>query len=176
MENNKINISKLIVDNFEVSLDLKSPDKLHRDFIGLNLWGEIFNHSLNKTKGICQGCKYKPNDINFLELHVIEGNLKDVDSYRFALLCKTCHTTQHVDFASEQNWIKLCNSIYSQEKLIHLCRSGNSNIINKINSKEIILLDLDPKKYSQDIKEDFFNKRKTIKIIFGSKFPKNRLK
>lgn len=176
MENNNIDISKLIVDNFEISLDLKTPDKLHREFLGVNLWNEIFNHSINKTKGVCQGCKYKSNDINFLELHVIEGDLRNINSYKFSILCKSCHTLQHLDIASEQEWIKLCNSIYSQEKLIHICRSGNASLLNKIHSKEIILLDLNPKNYTQNIKEDIFNKRKTIKAIFGSKFPQNRLK
>ena len=176
MENNNIDISKLIVDNFEISLDLKTSDKLHREFLGIDLWNEIFSYSIKKTEGACQGCKHKPNDINFLELHVIEGNLKSIESYKFSILCKSCHTLQHFDIASEQDWIKLCNSIYSQEKLIHICRSGNTNLLNKIHSKEIILLDLNPKQYTKNIKEDIFNKRKTIKAIFGSKFPQNRLK
>lgn len=166
----------MIVDNFEVSLDLRVSDKLYREFIGIDLWNQIFNYAINKTNGICQGCGYKPVDLNSLELHVLEGNLKDIRNYKFSLLCKSCHTLQHIDIASEQEWIKLCNSIYSQEKLIHICRSGNNNLLNKIQSKEILLLDLDPKKYTEDIKEDIFNKRKTIKAIFGSKFPENRLK
>jgi hypothetical protein len=176
LENNNFDIAKLIVDNFDVSLDLRAPDKLHREFTGIDLWNQIFNFAINKTNGTCQGCGYKPNNLNFLEMHVLEGNLKNIESYKFALLCKSCHTIQHVDVASEQEWIKLCNSIYSQEKLIHICRSGNNNLLSKIQSKEIILLDLEPKKYSQDIKEDIFNKKKTIKAIFGSKFPENRLK
>jgi hypothetical protein len=176
LENNNIDISNLVVDNFEISLDLRVPDKLHREFIGINFWNQIFNYAINKANGTCQGCGYRPNDLNSLELHVLEGDLKNIESYKFALLCKSCHTLQHVDVASEQEWIKLCNSIYSQEKLIHICRSGNNILLSKIQTKEIILLNLDPKKYSEDIKEDVFNKRKTIKAIFGSKFPENRLK
>ena len=176
MEKNNIDISGIIVDNFEISLDLKTSDKLHIKFLGIDFWNEIFNLSINKSNGTCQGCGYKPNNLDFLELHVLEGDLKNIESYRFSLLCRSCHTLQHFDVASKQGWVKLCNSIYCQEKLIHICRSGNANLLNKINSKEIILLDLNPKKYTQDIKEDIFNKRKTIKAIFGSKFPKNRLK
>lgn len=176
MESNNLDISNVIVENFETSINVTPSDKLHRDFIGLDLWVNIFNYSINKFQGTCQGCGYKPTDVNSLELHVLKGDLKNFQSYKFALLCKSCHTLQHIDVASENEWIKLCNSIYSQEKLIHICRSGNNNLLNKIQSKEIILLDLDSKKYSQDIKDDIFNKRKTIKAIFGSKFPKNRLK
>ena len=175
-QNNNIIYDKLSVDKFELFLKASDSDKKHIKFLGIEFWNNMANFLLEKNNKTCQSCGYKPSDIGFLELHVIKGDLNNIENYKFSLLCKSCHTLQHAEEAVNANWIKLCNSIYSQSELVRISRSGNINLLNKIKSKEIILLDLDSKKYIEDIKGDLFNKRKTIKAIFGKNFPNNRLK
>jgi hypothetical protein len=169
-------ISELIVDRFELSLEVSEPDKAYRDFVGDEFWDELYSHAITKINGICQGCNFNPPDKDFLELHVISGEIQNPDTYKTAMLCKTCHTLQHIDIASEKGWIKLCNSMLNQKQIIFLCRSGNARLKEKLNSGEIILLEQNPMEYSQSLGEDVFNKRKKMKAVFGSKFPKNRLK
>ena len=169
-------ISELLVSNFSLSLDVATPDKFYRKHIGEETWEELRNKSIRHTHGICQGCGYMPPDKEFLELHVVSGEAQNEESYKFALLCKTCHTLQHIDIAGDKGWIKLVNSIFDQKKLISICRSGNSNLLSKLRSGEIMTLDTDPKKYSKDIVDNIFNKRKKMKAIFGKDFPQERLK
>jgi len=165
-----------IKKSFSLTLEVCQPDKLYRNFIGEEEWNKMLLSSISECNGVCQGCGYNPPDKNFLELHIISGNIKDIETYNYTLLCKTCHTLQHIDIASEKGWIKLCNSIHDQKRLISICRSGNIRLKEKISTGEIMLLNVDAENYSKSLSEDVFNKRKKIKAVFGRNFPKNRLK
>lgn len=170
------NILSLIEKDFELNLEISEPDKIYRNYLGDESWKELRDFIMKEENCTCQGCSLRPFDKEFLETHIISGNVQNIDSYRVVLLCKSCHTLQHIDIASDMGWIKLCNSIYDQKKIIEICRSGNSSLMEKINLGEIMTLSQDPKNYSEKIKVDVFCKRKKIKAIFGSKFPKDRLK
>jgi len=170
------NISDLILENFELSSTASQSEKLYKNHIGNESWLEIKDFLMKEVNYICQGCGFKPFDKNFLEMHVVSESVDDLNSFKVCSLCKTCHTLQHIDIASEMGWIKLCNSIYSQKKIIHICRSGNSNLMEKIHLGEIMLLNEDPKVYCEKLKSDIFYKRKKLKAIFGKNFPKERLK
>jgi hypothetical protein len=170
------NISELIIDKFELYVDVSVADISYRDFIGSEEWERIRLEAISHKNGVCQGCGYNPPDKNFLELHIMSGEKEKPETYKFSLLCKTCHTLQHIDVASEKEWIKLCNSIYDQKKIIYICRSGKSKLIDKINCGEIMVLKQNPLEYSKSLSKDIFNKRKKIKAVFGKNFPENRLK
>ena len=162
--------------NFNLYLEVSEPDKLYRIFVGEEAWKEMLSSSIDECNGVCQGCGYNPPDKSFLEIHIISGNIKDVNSYNYTLLCKTCHTLQHIDVASKKGWIKLCNSVFDQKRLISICRSGNSRLKEMINTGEIMLLKTDALEYSNSLSDDMFNRRKKIKAVFGKNFPKDRLK
>ncbi len=162
--------------NFNLALEVSEPDKLYRIFIGEESWRNMLSSSISECNGVCQGCGYNPPDKNFLEIHMISGNIKDIKSYNYTLLCKTCHTLQHIDIASKRGWIKLCNSVFDQKRLISICRSGNNRLKEMINTGEIMLLNTDALDYSKSISDDVFNKRKKMKAVFGKNFPKDRLK
>tara|TARA_B100000963_G_scaffold361392_1_gene396507 strand:- start:3421 stop:3927 length:507 start_codon:yes stop_codon:yes gene_type:complete len=166
----------IIKKNFKLSLNVSTPDKLYRSFVGEKKWEDMLLSSIEECNGVCQGCGYNPPNKNFLELHIISGDLKEIDTYNYTILCKTCHTLQHIDVASEKGWIKLCNSIFEQKRLISICRSGNGRLKEKINTGEIMLLNTEATSYSKLLSEDVFNKRKKMKAVFGKNFPKNRLK
>jgi hypothetical protein len=169
-------ISKLLNDNFILSLNISPSDKTYRDYIGNEVWQELSELAYKEKNGVCQGCQFNPTNKSFIELHVISGDVDDINTYRLAILCKSCHSLQHIDIASNKGWIKLCNSIYDQRKLIHICRSGNSNLIEKINLGEVMILKQNPIEYSKSIQEDLFNIKKKIKAVFGKRFPENRLR
>lgn len=175
MQINK-NISELIVSKFELNIDVSKSDMLYRNFIGEDEWERIRIEAIRHKNGVCQGCEYNPPDKSFLELHLMLGEKENPETYKFSLLCKTCHTLQHIDIASEKGWLKLCNSIYDQKRIIHICRSGKSKLIDKIKSGEIMILTQDPIEYSKSLYDDIFNKRKKMKAVFGKNFPENRLK
>jgi hypothetical protein len=166
----------IIKDEIDITLDVCEPDKIYRSFVGEEYWADMLNSSIKECNGVCQGCGYNPPDKNFLEIHIISGNVSDVETYSYTILCKTCHTLKHIDIASEKGWIKLCNSIYDQKRLISICRSGKSRLLEKIKSGEIMLLKTEASQYSKSLSEDVFNKKKKIKVIFGRNFPQNRLK
>lgn len=170
------NISNLIIEEFKLSLESSQSDKIYKNYLGNESWSELKDLLMKERNCICQGCGFKPFDKNFLEMHIVSGDVQNLDSYKIVLLCKTCHTLQHIDVAANMGWIKLCNSIHDQKKIIHICRSGGSNLMEKINSGEIMLLNEDSKVYSEKIKIDIFHKRKKMKAVFGKKFPENRLK
>lgn len=166
----------IVKEDIDINLEVCEPDKLYRAYVGEESWLDMLNSSVDKCNGVCQGCGYNPPDKNFLEIHIISGNVNDLETYQYTLLCKTCHTLKHIDVASEKGWIKLCNSIFDQKRLISICRSGTSRLLEKINSGEIMLLKTEATQYSKSLSEDVFNKRKKIKAIFGKNFPKSRLK
>ncbi len=168
------NISNLIIEEFKLSLESSQSDKIYKNYLGNKSWSELKDLLMKERNCICQGCGFKPFDKNFLEMHIVSGDVENLDSYKIVLLCKTCHTLQHIDVAASMGWVKLCNSIHDQKKIIHICRSGG--LMKKINSGEIMLLNENPKVYSEKIKIDIFHKRKKMKAVFGKKFPENRLK
>jgi hypothetical protein len=170
------NISELIIDNFDLTLNVSELDSLYENSIGEEEWNNLKKESIKHKNGVCQGCGFNPPDKEFIDIHIISGNVSNVDSWKIAVLCTTCHTLQHIDVASKNGWIKLVNSIYDQKKLVSLCRSGSSKLMEKINLREIILLNVEPIEYAESIKENSFNKRKQTKAVFGKNFPQNRLK
>lgn len=176
MLNNK-NISDILLDNFELQLNVSELDSVFKKVIGVEEWEMIRQDAIDCKNETCQGCKLKASnrDRDFLELHVVSGDLSDLESIKFAVLCKTCHTLQHIDVASEKNWIKLVNSIYNQKELISICRAGPSFLMNKIKLREVLILKNEPSSYAKAIKESEFNKRIQTKAVFGKEFPKDRL-
>jgi len=166
----------IVKEGIDITLEVCEPDRPYRLFVGEKSWLEMLSSSISECNGVCQGCGYNPPDKSFLEIHIISGSVDELHTYSYTILCKTCHTLKHIDVASEKGWIKLCNSIFDQKRLISICRSGKGRLLEKIKSGEIMLLKTEAAQYSKSLSEDVFNKRKKIKVIFGKNFPENRLK
>lgn len=174
MQNNR-DINDIVNTNFVLSVNVTIPDSIVKKQITSENWEQIKSDVLIHQNGICQGCGINPPDKNFLELHVDSKDANDSDKYKYVLLCKTCHTLQHIDIAAKKDWVRLVNSIFPQNKLIYICRSGAKNLNQKIKAQEIMILSQEPEKYAELLKEDDLNKREKIKAIFGKNFPQDRL-
>lgn len=157
--------------NFILNPTISPSDIDFRNKIGKERWTELKIEYINKHKYHCQGCGYPmTKNYKFFDLHVISGDINDIENVNYTLLCKACHITQHLDKATELNYVKLVNSFYSQEELINLGRKGNTEVKSKLNDNSIILLDKTPQEYVEELKKNTFNKNNKIKVILSSTF------
>ena len=123
-----------------------------------------------KLKGIttCLGCGYNPKDVSKLQIHITNSIINHpIES---VYLCPPCHCLKHFNVAAKNEWVVLVNSIFSQETLVSICRSGNAQLKKMIGENKIFLLKKTAKEYSDELILDRSNRDDKIKAIFGSKF------
>ncbi|MFA5068185.1 MAG: hypothetical protein WC466_09180, partial [Candidatus Izemoplasmatales bacterium] len=83
-------------------------------------------------------------------------------------LCKMCHLTQHVESAIKKDWVILVNSIYNQNNLIRLVRSGQ--IYGAMGQRAVVKLKKTPQDFLDEWKTGKKSITQTIKVVFNEKF------
>ena len=160
------------MEEFDLKLRISPSDSQFRNLIGLDAYSKLKEETFKKHRFTCQGCGFKPLDdskaLVALNLHVIDINEEKPVESPCTILCKACHSTQHIDVAIEKEWVQLVNSTYSQKSLIEKCR------INMIQS----MLTVDDTRTLKTTPLDFLKKMKAgqltvnskAKVIFTNKF------
>lgn len=160
----------LIVCNF-------IPEKVFVSNFGRKAYYTIERRTFEESYDYCAACGHKPMEYkdkkDYLQLHISHLNKEYPEKSKAVLLCRACHSTQHIDFAIEKKWIKLVNSDLSQEDIVRLCRGGN--LINPYDDKRIVNLLKTPEELLQEIKSKEFKPSNTLKIIFTNDFVFNDL-
>lgn len=155
---------------FKLIPSFASPSE--QDFVkivGEQRWAEIKHREYNNASPVCSGCGFTTHRTTQLQIHLNWWDGSNPETAEFYLVCEGCHTLKHFDKAVEQNWAVLCNSVYSQEELLIMNRSGGK-IKHAMDNHKIILLKKTAKQYLSELKESELNRNEKIKIIFGNKF------
>lgn len=114
------------MEDFQLKIRISPSDTEFRKILGIETFDRLKRDIMARDKSTCRGCGFRPLDSDrasaALSLHVIELNTEKPEESSCIILCKACHSTQHVDVAIEKGWVQLVNSIFSQKSLIEMGR------------------------------------------------------
>jgi hypothetical protein len=160
------------MEHFELTLRISISDTEVRRLLGPVNFEKLFDEGLDKTRGSCGGCGYKPLDDSktksIISFHVINFNPDSHEETTGVPLCKACHTTQHIDVAIEKDWIELVNSTHAQKTLIELCRINA--VHNNVNYENTRKLKTTPKEFLEKIKLGTIFPSSKTKVLLTSNF------
>lgn len=160
------------MEEFELKLRISPSDTQFRKTVGPDIYNKIKNDTFKREKFTCKGCGFHPlseeKALSILSLHVIEVNEESLEESICNILCKACHSTQHIDISIEKEWVQLVNSTYSQKSLIEQCRINA--IHNGVKEDEIRYLKTPSLEFLEKIKNEVLPINSKAKIIFTSKF------
>ena len=144
-------------------------EKEFREKVGHEKFDELYNNLLNNNK-ICFGCGHAPTDKLMLKSHLEGWNGIDYKTAKMVLLCSACHSIKHCDISANNDWIRLCNTKYSQEELVQRCRKDELRA--DLANERVFILNRLPQTLVDDLKnpETDPKKNEKIKIVFGKKF------
>ena len=155
--------------NFKLIPSIGLSEKEFRDKIGQVKFDELYTNLLSVSK-TCFGCRYEPTDKLILKPHLESWNGIDYKTAKMVLLCCACHSIKHIDVAVSNDWVRLCNSKYSQEELIQHCRKDalRADLANE----RVFILNRLPQTLVDDLRNIDVDPKKNekIKIVFGKKF------
>jgi hypothetical protein len=137
--------------------------------VGEQRWHEIKQTLYERSSPVCAGCGHTTSKPSKLQPHLNWWDGTNWESAEFYLVCEGCHSIKHFDRAVANNWVVLCNSVYTQEEIIKMNRSSGQ-IKHAIETHKIIILKKTAEEYLNEIKESELNRNDKTKIIFGNKF------
>lgn len=159
------------MEDFTLQVRISASDNEFKKLIGPEKFDKIKKETFSRDKNTCRGCGYHPLDDDragaILSLHVIE--IAEIpEESPCVVLCRACHSTQHIDVAVEKGWVSLVNSVFSQKRLIEVCRVNA--IHSSIKEDDTRYLKGDPKEIIERNKFQFGSKNCRLKVIFTNKF------
>lgn len=160
------------MEDFILQVRISPSDSEFAKTIGKEAYDKLKKETMIRDKHTCRGCGFRPLDEErayaALNLHVIELNESNLTESPCIILCKACHTTQHVDVAINKDWVSLVNSSFSQKRLIEM---GRINAVhNSIKEDDTRYLKGDPKEILERNKHHLGLKTCKLKVIFNNKF------
>ncbi len=160
------------MEEFELKLRISPSDIQFKKLLSPEAYVKLKSDTFKKCKFTCQGCGFHPFDENkaivALSVHVIEINEEKPEDSICNILCKACHSTQHIDVSVREGWVELVNSTYSQKSLVEMCRINA--IHNSIKEDDTRRLKIAPIDYIDRLKEGNWPETTKVKVIFTSKF------
>lgn len=153
---------------FNLILNSGPSENHFKQHVNDDFWKEKEEETIHKCEGKCQGCGGENVKKG---LHLIKGIPEEKENAKLTLLCFLCHATQHIDFFYKKGWIKLVNSIHSQNSIIANSHMNGYNWIKKeMESNNIVVLSKSAGEYIEELKESSLNRNDNIKIIFTEEF------
>lgn len=149
----------------------KYPEKAFIKNFGQEIFDKLKEEAFTVDKGRCAGCGHEPPEYrkkDCLFFHIDEVNEKNPQLTKGVTLCKTCHTTQHIEFAIKKKWVTFVNSIFDQNTIVRQTR-GNQ-VYGALCQRAIVQLQKSPEQF---LKEWYAGEAKftpTLKVIFTNNF------
>jgi len=91
-----------LVRQFALSVSNNYPEKAFIKDYGQELFDKLSGEAFAIDKGRCSGCGHTPPDHrkkDCLFFHIYEVNKTQPELTKGVTLCKSCHTTQHIESA-----------------------------------------------------------------------------
>lgn len=164
--------NKQEVHTFDLKLKISPSDNAFRKMLTVEQYSKLKIDTFSKYRNTCQGCWFKPLDEQraqvALNIHVISINEEKPEESECNILCRACHSTQHIDVSIEKEWVKLINSTYSQKSLIEMCRVNA--IHNSVKEDDTRVLKTPPLEFLEKMKAGLLPANTKAKVIFTSSF------
>lgn len=160
-----------LVRQFALFVSNNYPEKAFIKDFGQELFDRLKNEAFAIDRGRCAGCGHVPPDHrkkDCLFLHITEFNKAQPELTKGITLCKSCHTTQHIESAIKQKMIVFVNSTYDQSNLVRLCRSGQ--VHGAIAARNIVVLKKTPQQFLKEWYAGEVKFTSTLKVIFTNNF------
>ena len=160
------------MEEFELKLRISPSDAQFKKLLSPEVYIKLKSDTFKKYKFTCQGCGFHPFDeskaVVALSMHVIEINEEKPEESVCNILCKACHSTQHIDVSVRENWVELVNSTYSQKSLIEMCRINA--IHNSVKEEDTRRLKIPASNYIDRVKDGSWPEATKVKVIFTNNF------
>ena len=160
-----------LVRTFSLPVSNNVPEELFISQYGQELFDKLANEAFVIDKERCAGCGHIPPDHrkkDCLFFHIYEINKTQPELSKGVTLCKSCHTTQHIENAIKNNLVVFVNSIYDQSNLVRLCRGGQ--VHGAISQRNIIVLNKTPQQFLEEWYAKKIKFTSTLKVIFTNNF------
>ena len=162
------------MSNFILIPRISPSEKDFRKLISKEDWEKCKTKYAGIFKYQCQGCGYSTiNADDCLDLHIVSGDINDLNSIEYIILCRACHTIQHMDTAIERNMVKIVNSCHSQADLIKWGRADKNDFQREIDEHNIMFLKKDIYEYLNELTNNSLPINNKIKVILNDNFDWN---
>lgn len=166
------------VEGLKLKIEKRIPSyvqyKSVRTLIGDTLWGKVRKVVLEQNNYCCSACNHTPNDLK--QLHVHEEWKIDEGKYvikliGLSLLCKTCHSMQHMEYTyfgvikqkGKSEWEKVVHKLNIHFMKVNQCTQEILVASKSLASKRQVLEKLSRFETSEQLQQHFDKQKKQQK-------------
>jgi hypothetical protein len=157
-------------EKFELRPTISESDKEFRAKIGEEMWLRMKSAAFRNDEYKCQGCGFKPYDIEpeqVLDIHLVNENLDNPEESEVRTTCMFCHVVEHADAAISGGYVELVNSHFKQGELVNICR--NDSLSYHIELGDIRYIKKTLPDYLEELNSGRVLEGK-VKLVFTEKF------
>jgi len=159
------------MSNFVLIPRISPSEQEFRKTISQQDWDSLKRDKIWGVTNQCQGCGYSTvNSKDCLDLHLVFWDVEDISKNEYVVLCRACHTIQHMDMAIEKNMVKIVNSCHSQVELIRWGRASKNDLQREIDVNNIMFLKKDIFEYLDELKNNTLPINNKIKAFLSDTF------